>query len=68
MLAVPLTDVDFQYCQIRVEEGKGDKDRMVPFPVKFKEMLTMHCDNMKKIHAVYLFESSRKKKYTEQGI
>lgn len=60
--------VDFQRCQIRVNEGKGKKDRIVPFPTTFKELLAMHADSAEKKGAVYLFESSWKKKYTDRGI
>ncbi|WP_309495608.1 hypothetical protein [Mechercharimyces sp. CAU 1602] len=34
--------MDFQRCQIRVNQGKGKKDRIVPFPTAFKELLAMH--------------------------
>lgn len=68
LINIKLTDIDFQYCQIRVNQGKGKKDRIVPFPEKFKELLAMHTENMKKANAVYLFESSWKKKYTDRGI
>lgn len=68
LINVKLSDVDFHYCQIRINKGKGSNDRIVPFPQSFKEMLAMHADSMKKKQAVYLFESSRKKKYTDRGI
>jgi integrase/recombinase XerD len=63
-----LSDVDFHYCQIRINKGKGSKDRIVPFSQSFKEMLAMHADSMKKKQSVYMFESSWKKKYTDRGI
>jgi integrase/recombinase XerD len=65
---IKLADIDFHYCQIRINKGKGDKDRIVPFPSAFKELLAMHVDTMKKKESVYLFESSWKKKYTDRGI
>ena len=68
LVIIKIADVDFDYCQIRINKGKGDKDRVVPFPPTFKEMLAMHTDSMIKKHAVYLFESSWKKKYTDRGI
>jgi integrase/recombinase XerD len=68
LVRMKLTDVDFHYCQIRVNQGKGKKDRIVPFPPSFKELLAMHTETMKKKGAVYLFESSWKKKYTDRGI
>ena len=57
---------------IRISEGKGNKDRMVPFPDTFREILSMHCklntSNDIKYKRTYLFESSWKKKYTDRGI
>ena len=68
LVNIKLSDVDFYCCQIRINNGKGGKDRIVLFPPSFKEMLAMHADKMKKKQAVYLFESSWKKKYTDRGI
>lgn len=68
LINIKLMDVDFNYCQIRINKGKGNKDRIVPFPHSFKETLAMHADSMRKKQAVYLFESSWKKKYTDRGI
>ncbi|MGI6120573.1 MAG: tyrosine-type recombinase/integrase [Desulfosporosinus sp.] len=68
LINIKLTNVDFHYCQIRINKGKGNKDRIVPFPQSFKELLAMHADSMTKKQAVYLFESSWKKKYTDRGI
>jgi integrase/recombinase XerD len=72
LINVKLTDVDFRNCQIRITEGKGNKDRMVPFPDTFREILSMHCklntSNDIKYKRTYLFESSWKKKYTDRGI
>ena len=59
-------DVDFRRCQI--DSGKGDKDRIVPFPDGFKELLAIHVKAMKKKGARHLFESSWKKRYTDRGI
>lgn len=68
LINIKLDNVDFQDCQIRINNGKGNKDRIVPFPHSFKELLAMHHNNMKKNNASYLFESSWKKKYTDRGI
>jgi len=68
LVNIKIADVDFNYCQIRVNDGKGGKDRIVPFPQSFKEMLAMHCNSMTVKNAAYLFESSWKKKYTDRGI
>ena len=67
LINIKLADVDFDRCQIRINKGKGDKDRIVPFPPPFKEMLAMHADSMKKKNAVFLFESTWKKKYTDRA-
>ena len=42
LINVKLTDVDFRNCQIRISEGKGNKDRRVPLPDTFREILSMH--------------------------
>lgn len=68
LINIKLADIDFQYCQIRINKGKGSKDRIVPFPQSFKELLAMHAETMRKKQANYLFESSWKKKYTDRGI
>ncbi|HEY9610830.1 tyrosine-type recombinase/integrase [Allocoleopsis sp.] len=68
LVNIQLKDVDFERCQIRINSGKGGKDRIVPFPVAFKEVLAMHVDRMEQLSATYLFESSWKRKYTDRGI
>ena len=68
LLNIKIEDVDFDQCQIRINQGKGKKDRIVPFPVEFKEVLAMHLQNMKEKGAKHLFESSWKRAYTDRGI
>ncbi len=63
-----LSDVDLERCQIRVNQGKGDKDRLVPFPLAFRELLGMHMQQMKDRSATYVFESSRRRKYSDRGV
>jgi integrase/recombinase XerD len=65
LINIRLCDVDFARCQIRINQGKGKKDRIVPFPVHFKEVLAMHVDSMRRSSATYLFESSWKRKYSK---
>jgi integrase/recombinase XerD len=65
---IRLDDVDLDRCQIRINHGKGDKDRVVPFPDAFKETLGMHMKNLREKRATYLFESSWKKKDSERGV
>ncbi|MGI9145554.1 MAG: tyrosine-type recombinase/integrase [Chloroflexota bacterium] len=68
LVAIRLNDVDFDRCQIRVNEGKGRKDRVVPFPPPFKETLALHADGLRHRRASYLFESSWKKPYSDRGV
>lgn len=38
LVAIRLADVDVERCQIRINQGKGNKDRLVPFPTSFREL------------------------------
>ncbi len=68
LIRIKLSDVDFARFQIRINIGKGGKDRIVPFPAVFKETLALHAASMKGKGATYLFESSWKKPYSDRGV
>ena len=68
LVRILVSDVDFDRCQIRINTGKGNKDRIVPFPVSFKEVLAIHAQSVTQKGGKYLFESSWKKPYTDRGI
>lgn len=68
LVRIKLADVDFDRCQIRINNGKGGKDRMVPFPIAFKETLAVHVSATEQKGATYLFESSWKRAYSDRGI
>jgi len=68
LVHIKLNEVDFDRCQIRITQGKGKKDRIVPFPDAFKEILAIHVHNTDDNGGKYLFESSHKKPYTDRGI
>lgn len=68
LVAIRLTEVDVERCQIRITQGKGSKDRQVPFPLAFRELLAVHLEQMREKGAVYLFESNRRHKYTDRGV
>jgi len=68
LVAIRLDEVDVERCHIRTTRGKGNKDRQVPFPLSFRELLTMHIQRMHEKGALYLFESSRRHKYTDRGV
>lgn len=68
LIHIKLLDVDLESCQIHVQQGKGNKNRVVPFPPAFKEVLALHINTIRKNGAHYLFESSWKRPYTTRGI
>ncbi|MGH8995202.1 MAG: tyrosine-type recombinase/integrase [Acidimicrobiales bacterium] len=68
LVAIRLDDVDLDACRIRITQGKGKKDRFVPFPTSFKETLGLHMDAMRGQGATHLFESSWKKAYSTRGV
>jgi integrase/recombinase XerD len=68
LINIKLLDVNLDNCQIRINKGKGNKDRIVPFPTRFMEVLGVHMENTKKDGATYLFESSWKRPYSDRGI
>jgi integrase/recombinase XerD len=68
LVNIKLGDVDLGKCQIRITDGKGGKDRVVPFPAPFGEVLAHHMKSMAAKRATYLFESSWKRKYSERGV
>ena len=68
LVNLQMGDIDFDRCQIRINEGKGSKDRIVPFPQDFRETLMLFVNAEKAQGAMYLFESNRKKPFTTRGI
>jgi len=68
LIVIRLDEVDIERCQIRITQGKGSKDRQVPFPLSFRELLALHTKQMRDKGAIYLFESSRRHKYTDRGV
>lgn len=37
LVRIRIADVDLDSCRIRITQGKGGRDRVVPFPAGFKE-------------------------------
>lgn len=68
LVYIKLQDIDFDSCQIRINLGKGGKDRVVPFPISFREALIIYAKGEETSGALYLFESNRKKPFTTRGI
>ena len=67
-IKIKIEDIDLNLCQIKIIEGKGKKDRIVPFPRGFREVLAFHANTIRNNGGTYLFESSWKKPYTDRGI
>lgn len=62
-IGLKLDDIDFENSLLRVE-GKGGKERIIPFGPKAKEILQTYLDNgrskiLKNKHADYLFVSKK---------
>jgi integrase/recombinase XerD len=70
LVAIRLDQVDLDLCQIHIVDGKGHKDRVVPFPSTFRELLTIQIQRMvrRKPKATFLFESTWQRAYTSRGI
>ena len=68
LVKIKISEVDLDRCQIKITQGKGKKDRIVPFPAQFREVLTMYIDKMSEKNCKYLFESSWNKHYTDRGV
>jgi integrase/recombinase XerD len=56
---VQLKDVDLTNCTVRIEQGKGKKDRYVLFPMSFRGELAQYVEKQNRIGARYLFETNR---------
>jgi integrase/recombinase XerD len=68
LVNIKIENVDFDACQIRINKGKGSKDRIVPFPHNFRETLMLYVKTEAQQGKIYLFESIRKKAFTTRGI
>jgi integrase/recombinase XerD len=65
---VCLRDIDLDHCQLRIEQGKGKRDRYVLFPQSFRGELAHYLESQKKKGATYLFESNRLQPYSTRRI
>ena len=70
LVKIKIVDVNLNECQIRINDGKGSKDRIVPFPIGFREALAIYIRSIKKKErkVEYLFESNWNRPYSERGI
>lgn len=68
LVNIRLCDVDLSSCRIKINQGKGKKDRVVPFSPNFKETLALHLRQCRTENREYLFESGFRRQYTDRGI
>ena len=69
LVRIRLTDVDLDSCRIRIEQGKGKKDRYVPFPPRQLQRDARAAHRRSEAsRREHLFESSWKKPYSDRGV
>ena len=68
LASILIDDVDVKGERIRIDQGKGKKDRYVPFPSSFKGELAQYIMGQKARRARYLFETHRRDKFTTRWI
>ncbi|MEW6351464.1 MAG: tyrosine-type recombinase/integrase [Thermodesulfobacteriota bacterium] len=68
LAAITLDDVDLKECSLRIRQGKGGKDRLVPFPRSFRGELGQYVSGQREQNATYLFETNRQDKFTTRWI
>lgn len=49
-LRLRVKDIDFEYCQITVRDGKGNKDRVTMLPESSAELLKHHLEKVQMVH------------------
>ncbi len=54
LVRLRVQDIDFEYRQITVRDGKGKKDRVVPLAVKITALLQAHLTQRKQMHQLDL--------------
>jgi integrase/recombinase XerD len=65
---VQIKDVDLTNCTVRIEQGKGKKDRYVLFPMSFRGELAQYIEKQKRAGAKFLFESNRLASFSTRRI
>jgi integrase/recombinase XerD len=68
LVQLRLTDVDLQGCQVRIAQGKGQKDRYVLFPTSFRGELAQYMERQRTQGVQYLFESNRHRPYSTRRV
>jgi len=63
-----ITDVDLENLRVRIEQGKGGKDRYVLIPASFRGELMQYIERQHEKRATYLFESNHLKPFLTRRI
>ena len=66
LCSIQVCDIDLENCKIRINSGKGDKDRFVLFGKTFATALRIHIAAHPKNR--WLFQSKRNSKFTTRRI
>ena len=66
LCGIQIADVDLEACKIRINNGKGDKDRFVLFGKSFATALRTHIAAHPKSR--WLFQSKRNSKFTTRRV
>lgn len=68
LMNLRLKDVDLDSMRIQIDLENGDKSRQVLFPPSFREELAEYVSIQLEKGAVFLFESTRRSKYTTRWV
>jgi integrase/recombinase XerD len=68
LASIQLKDVDLKDLKVRIEQGKGRKDRYVPLPPSFRGEMTQYVATQREREAHYLFETRLFDKFTTRWI
>jgi site-specific recombinase XerD len=56
VLSLRIKDIDFGFNKVYIYDSKSDKDRVVPLPLKLRDELNFHIEQVKYIHTQDLQE------------
>ncbi len=68
LVNLTIKDVDLDTLRIRINQGKGEKDRYVLYPSNFRGELSQYIGIQEEKGAEYLFESNRCQKFSTRWI
>jgi integrase/recombinase XerD len=68
LVRLRLMDVDLQTCQVRIAQGKGQKDRYVLIPTSFRGELAQYMECQRTQGARSHFKSNRHRPYSTRRI